>query len=57
MAHNVTQSILNKARADKFILVLSTPEALKDKSDKTDRRINRKSDDKVIPDTMQLYKK
>lgn len=54
MAHNVTQSILNKARADKFILVLSTPEALKDKSDKTDRRINRKSVDKVIPDTMQF---
>jgi len=54
MAHNVTQSNLNKARADKFILVLSTPEALKDKADKTDRRVNRKSVDKVIPDTMQF---
>ena len=54
MAHNVTQSILNKARADKFILVLSTPNALKDKADKTDRRVNRKSVSKVIPDTMQF---
>jgi len=54
MAHNVTQSILNKARADKFILVLSTPDALKDKASKTDRRVNRKSVSKVIPDTMQF---
>ena len=54
MADDVKQSILNKARADKFILVLTTPTALQDKASKTERRTHHKSTKKVIPDSMQF---
>lgn len=50
----IKQSILNKARADKFILVLSTPAALQDKASKNDRHTTHKSTNKVIPDSMQF---
>ena len=54
MAHNVKQSILNKARVDKFILVLNTPTCLQDKASKTTRTTHHKSAKKVMPDSMQF---
>jgi hypothetical protein len=54
MADKVKQSIYNKARKDKFILALSVPDALKDEATKVDRRTHHKSDEKVMPDTLQF---
>jgi hypothetical protein len=54
MAESINQSILNKARKDKFLLSLSIPAALKDFVTKTDRRINEKSERTVIPDALQF---
>lgn len=47
------QSILNKARSDKFILAFSIPEALKNVANKTERRIHQKSRFSVMPDAVQ----
>ena len=54
MADKVKQAIYNKARADKFLLVLSVPDALKGESTKTERRTHHKSREKVMPDTLQF---
>ena len=54
MAETIKQSVLNKARKDKFILSLSIPEALKDYVSKTDRPTHNKSNKKVIPDSLQF---
>jgi hypothetical protein len=54
MAESINQSILNKARKDKFLLSLSIPAALKDFVTKTDRRTNEKSERTVIPDALQF---
>ena len=54
MAEIINQSILNKARKDKFILSLSIPESLKDFVTKSDRRAKEKSYQKVIPDSLQF---
>lgn len=54
MPDKAKQSILNKARADKFILSLTTPNALKSTSSKTERRTQHKSYQKVLPDSLQF---
>jgi hypothetical protein len=54
MAETIKQSVLNKSRKDKFILSLSTPEALKGSYTKLDRRTHHKSIQKVIPDSLQF---
>jgi hypothetical protein len=54
VADKVKQAILNKARTDKFILVLSTPPALRGTSSKTERRAKEKSYQKVLPDSVQF---
>lgn len=54
MAEIINQSILNKSRKDKFVLSLSIPEALKEFVTKSDRRVDEKSYQKVIPDSLQF---
>ena len=50
----VKQSLLNKARLDKFILVLTIPEGLKTKATNADRRTHHKSSSKANPDSIQF---
>lgn len=45
---NVEQSILNKAHKDKFLMILTVPDALRDIDSNLDRR-----DEKVISDSIQ----
>ena len=53
MANLIDQSLLNKARTDKFILAMNTPKCLRDTSTKTARSTNEKSYKTVMPDAMQ----
>ena len=53
MADNLNQSMLNKARADKFILSFSIPACLKGIAEKTNRGTYHKSDNSVQPDKLQ----
>jgi len=54
MPDKAKQSILNKARTDKFMLVLNTPKALQTTSSQTERRTQHKSYQKVLPDSLQF---
>ena len=47
------QSILNKSRLDKFLLVLQVPEALKSTAVETGRQTDQKSHLTVLPDKLQ----
>lgn len=51
MSKYIKQAILNKARKDKFIFVLTLPEAMKDMTYRLDK--NRR-DDRIIPDSLQF---
>ena len=53
MTDTLSQSLLNRARQDKFILSFTVPVALKDLVTKTDRQVNEKSEVKVMPDKLQ----
>lgn len=53
MADKAKQAMLNKAKTDKFILVFTTPESLKDTATKNERRTHQNSRAKVMPDSMQ----
>ena len=54
MADKAKQAMLNKARTDKFILVLTTPNVLKDTTTKHERKTYHSSHTKVMPDAMQF---
>ena len=53
MADVTKQSILNKSRLDKFILVFSIPECLRAIITRDDRATNEKSFERVVPDSLQ----
>ena len=51
MSKYIQQSLLNKARKDKFVFVLTLPEAMKNmKASLPESR----SDNKILPDTLQF---
>tara|TARA_Y100000310_G_scaffold329198_1_gene398573 strand:+ start:197 stop:892 length:696 start_codon:yes stop_codon:yes gene_type:complete len=53
MANVNKQSILNKARLDKFILSFNVPDCLKASVTRDERGTNHKSHERVIPDSLQ----
>tara|TARA_R110002051_G_scaffold260250_1_gene320078 strand:- start:64 stop:696 length:633 start_codon:yes stop_codon:yes gene_type:complete len=53
MADNLNQSILNKARADKFLLSFTVPKCLKDIATTDERSTHHKSRRRVMPDSVQ----
>jgi hypothetical protein len=50
----VKQAVLNKARKDKFIIALTTPEVLKSTATNSERRAHHKSRQKVAPNSIQF---
>lgn len=53
MAHVNKQSVLNKARLDKFILSFNIPDCLKSIASRDERGTHQKSIERVIPDSLQ----
>ena len=53
MADSLKQSMLNKARVDKFILSFTVPECLRLIASSEERASHHKSDLRVIPDSLQ----
>ncbi len=51
MSNYIQQSLLNKARKDKFVFVLTLPEAMKDI---TYTLPENRQDDRIIPNTLQF---
>ena len=53
MADNLNQSVLHKARLDKFILSFTVPECLKSTADHQERGSHHHSRNRVMPDKLQ----
>lgn len=51
MKDNIQQSVLNKSKKDKFLFVLTLPDAMKEISFSTPES---RDDDRVLPDTLQF---